>query len=792
MEMESEKIILKVFWEQPDGEHFGGGMVWDKEGNLLLSIGCDSAPTQYAPYAFNNPGGRGEDGGRTAGNTNDLRGTIIRIKPTSEGDYTIPTGNLFDPGTAKTRPEIYVMGNRNPWRLTIDDQTGYLHWGEVGPDAGVDNPELGPMGYDEFNVAKSAGNFGWPYLIGYNLPYSSYDYVQKKYGAKQDSDAPQNTSPNNTGLTLLPPGKPALIAYPYQVSDEWPVLSSAARSAVGGPIFRKTNFAGSLRPWPDYYEGKWLITDYVRNWIMVVDMDTEREKVISIDQLLPSEMFNHKQPLDMDFGPSGDLYLVEYGVAGQGKISKYVYNSGNRRPVANATVDRDSGQLPLALSVSGSNSYDPDGDALTFLWTVQNTLGSSSEIYSEINPKFTLHEPGKYQILLQVSDAAGETSSDTLYVVAGNTRPKVKISIVSGNKSFFFSDQGIQYKVDLFDEDKTYDSGSLSVTAEYIPSGLTSKEVKSLLSQPQASVDFPVRFLKARQLLQQYNCMSCHKEETELVGPSYTDVALRYHKNPSVYDVLEKSIKEGSTGKWGDNHMPPHTMVTKAESLQLIEYILSLNSKKTGLEKLRGAGTFFLKPFPFRGEVSRLSGFYRFSYEPGAYLLRAQYTDRGGNQVSGLELSGEDHVLLRYPLLTPESADYFSESGISYTPSTNDPGFILTGKGGFIGYRQLDLSHVSKIEVGVLTRFWHWSHFVGGTVEMRIGSPDGELIGSVDVIAPETLPGEGPFFGEAAGKPVSFDVSGFQGEYDLYLIIKNPSAKETNALMILTGLEFLR
>ena len=75
-----------------------------------------------------------------------------------------------------TRPEIYVMGNRNPWRVSIDNKNGYLYWGEVGPDAATDST-YGPRGYDEFNQARKAGNFGWPYFIGDNMAYAKYNYA---------------------------------------------------------------------------------------------------------------------------------------------------------------------------------------------------------------------------------------------------------------------------------------------------------------------------------------------------------------------------------------------------------------------------------------------------------------------------------------------------------------------------------------------------------------------------------------------------------------------------------------
>jgi cytochrome c len=169
------------------------------------------------------PGFENSDDQRAPGNTNDLRGKILRIHPEDDGSYTIPEGNLFPKGTPKTRPEIYTMGHRNPWRISIDSKTGYVYWGEVGPDASVDT-KRGPRGYDEFNQAKGPGFFGWPYFIGDNKPYTAYNYADSTYGASFDPAHPLNKSPNNTGLAELPPAQPAMIWYPYGLSEEFPLL----------------------------------------------------------------------------------------------------------------------------------------------------------------------------------------------------------------------------------------------------------------------------------------------------------------------------------------------------------------------------------------------------------------------------------------------------------------------------------------------------------------------------------------------------------------------------------------
>lgn len=799
LDIANEKIILTVPWEQPDGHHFGGGMVWDREGNLYLSIGADSHPTQYSPLPFENEGGRGEDEARTAGNTNDLRGTIIRIKPNAEGTYSIPEGNLFEQGTPNTLPEIYIMGNRNPWRLSIDSKTQYLHWGEVGPDAGVDSEEFGPMGYDEFNVAKNAGNFGWPYFIGYNRAYNSYDYKTGEYGTPYKPDSSYNDSPNNTGLKLLPHAIPALIAYPYQVSEEWPILGSAARSAVGGPIFRKNDFSNKAeRVFPDYFEGKWFITDYVRNWIMVVDMDEHRSKVLSIERFLPSGMLSHSQPLDMDFSPNGDLYLIEYGIGGQGKISRIEYNAGNRAPMAKATSSAMDGQIPLDLKLSAEGSHDPDGDLLTYKWTIHEMDGGINQTFDVAIPTLSLDKPGRYKIKLEVSDTKGLSSMDSFQIIAGNSKPKVKFQIFEGNQSFYFPDHEIQYQVTVEDkEDGNLSNGNInkkevSVTAQYIPSGMKYVQLELLEKEGNLNPGTKLRHLNAKALVQKSNCLSCHLEDRVLVGPSFQDIAKRYKEDSKAFETLSKSIAEGGSGKWGDSPMPPQPMLNPAEISQIIDYILEINSQDDAEINLGTSGLFKTKAYNKKGRGGRLDSFFRTPLEMGSYVFLASYTDKGSKEKENLNLTGKDYHLLRYPVLAPEDADIFSQAGISFTPSTNDPGFIFTGNGGYIGFKEIDLTGINQVKIGAPNRFWHWSHFVGATIELRSGSPEGQIIGEAFTVPPAPKGDKGPFFGEAMGAPAIFDISNADGVQDIYILVKNNQAKESDALLMMTGIEFIK
>src|SRR5688500_13217361 len=199
----SAKVLLEIPVERENTSHTGGGTAWDRDGNLYLTVGNNTGNGLLA-QTDERPGRENFDDQRGASNTNDLRGKILRIHPEPDGTYTIPKGNLFPEGTAKTRAEIYTMGHRNVWRVFVDSKTGWLYWGEIGPDQDQDT-ETGPRGYDEHNQAKGPGFFGWPYFVADNQVVPKFDYINQRVGVKLDPQKPVNTSPNNTGLRELPP-----------------------------------------------------------------------------------------------------------------------------------------------------------------------------------------------------------------------------------------------------------------------------------------------------------------------------------------------------------------------------------------------------------------------------------------------------------------------------------------------------------------------------------------------------------------------------------------------------------
>ncbi|MGB1816535.1 MAG: PQQ-dependent sugar dehydrogenase, partial [Rubripirellula sp.] len=199
LDMASEKILFKYEEQRLQCCHHAGSLEFGPDGCLFIGTGDNTNPFNdsqgYAPIDQRKDR-EPWDAQRTSGNTRNYNGKILRIRPEQDGTYSIPEGNLFPADGSVGYPEIYVMGCRNPWRINVDQETGYLYWGDVGPDAGSDGPR-GPRGYDEINQARVAGNFGWPYFIGDNYPYGIVDFATGKIAPPLDPARPINQSVNN-------------------------------------------------------------------------------------------------------------------------------------------------------------------------------------------------------------------------------------------------------------------------------------------------------------------------------------------------------------------------------------------------------------------------------------------------------------------------------------------------------------------------------------------------------------------------------------------------------------------
>jgi glucose/arabinose dehydrogenase/PKD repeat protein len=470
LDLASEQVILKVPADRGICCHVGGDIDFDAQGNLYLSTGDDTNPfasENYTPIDERPDRNPAYDAQRTAANTNDLRGKLLRIHVEPDGSYTIPPGNLFAPGTEKTRPEIYAMGFRNPFRFSVDKRTGWVHVGEYGPDAPTALPTRGPGGIVEFNQIRAAGNYGWPYCVGPNLAYRDYDFATAQSGPAFDCDAPVNDSPRNTGLRELPPAQPAWIhydggsvTYNGRTTDEF---GNGGEAPMGGPVYDFDPALQSETKLPAFFDRHFFAGDWTRGWIKDIAIDAEGRPTAIHPFFDSMTMF---APMDMQFGPDGSLYVMDYGsgsysgASADSAVYKINHVEGSRSPVAESSAAPTSGRAPLSVRFDAAGSRDPDGDAISYSWDFDGDGGEDSSAPAVTH---VYDQDGTYTARLTVTDTAGKTGTASETIVVGNTQPTVEIELPENGAIFDYGER-IDFRVKVTDpEDGEIDCAKVRV-----------------------------------------------------------------------------------------------------------------------------------------------------------------------------------------------------------------------------------------------------------------------------------------------------------------------------------------
>ena len=331
LDFDSEQQILEVPVSRGICCHVGGKIDFDSQGNLYLSTGDDTNPFEsggYSPIDERDTRNPAFDAQRTSANTNDLRGKILRIRVTTGGDYSVPSGNLFRPGQANTRPEIYAMGFRNPFRMSVDKKSDNVYVGDYSPDADEADPARGPAGYGRWMLVDRPGNYGWPYCMTRSLGYTDYDFGTEESGDEFNCLTPRNESPNNTGRRNLPDMVNPDVWYSYPTeedpdgSDElFPELfqerGGDGIGPMGGPAY---DFRGSNRSetkWPRVFDGHPLFYEWTRDYVKVFELNEPNgDRLEQIHNLFSGAQGSSlilDNPMDMEFGPDGAMYTLEYG-----------------------------------------------------------------------------------------------------------------------------------------------------------------------------------------------------------------------------------------------------------------------------------------------------------------------------------------------------------------------------------------------------------------------------------------------------------------------------------------------
>lgn len=153
--IEGSTVIYRATPAYDGNLHFGGRILFDKDGNLFISTG-ERSDRVTRPQAQDLKSGLGK---------------VIHI--TTDGKPA--PGNPFL-NDQNARPEIYSYGHRNVQGLAFHPATGDL-W----------ENEFGPRGGDELNRIQAGKNYGWP-TITYGIEYSGEkvgDALTQKEGLEQ-------------------------------------------------------------------------------------------------------------------------------------------------------------------------------------------------------------------------------------------------------------------------------------------------------------------------------------------------------------------------------------------------------------------------------------------------------------------------------------------------------------------------------------------------------------------------------------------------------------------------------
>jgi cytochrome c len=743
LDLASEKKLLDYKIDVAGAIHMGGGLAMDGRGNLYVGVGDNCPPIPEVPIDLR-PGKEISDAFRSAGNSRDLRGKVLRIHPEPDGTYTIPQDNLWPDGK-DGRPETFAMGCRNPFRLSVDPKTHWLYFGDVGPNV---EPQTGimPEGYDEVNQARRAGNYGWPFCTGPNEPFTQYDFATKKVGPPWDLKNLVNPSPNNTGLKKLPPPIPAFIWYATGPSKEFPELGSGGRSAMVGPVYYDdASLKSDVKLPVGRYDRTLFFFDWMRNWIKAVHMDKDY-RIARIEPFLPRMAF--RKPIDIRTGPEGALYIAEYGDRWgdnhDAQIVRIVYRRGNRPPVAIAEAHPRAGKHPLTVTLDGRKSFDKDkGDTLSYAWKLpggQVTAGSAP------TAKTTFDKPGVYDVLLTVTDSHGAASMTKVQVAVGNAPPRVRF-FTPGNGEFFDWDQPIEYKVVVEDDEDG------STTAGTIPADRVSVQAAFLPRRDAGEGD---NVHPGLALMRKTTCFACHAAGDQSKGPPYALVAQKYQKDAAARERLAKKVITGGAGAWGAYPMPPHPQHTPEQTRLMVDWIMTLTAGHQ------------IPPTP--GTEGGFTALHKpdLASDHGVYVLTARYTDQGA--AGAAPLTGEAVCVLHSRIKKAAFADLLHHVEVVHELEGKDP--IYTGMmarfapNGYVRFDQMNLAGIERVDF-----FAGSAEGARGDFVIHADSPSGPVVAQVSV---EDKPGY---------RVIPSPVKDPGGVHDLYVVAEGASGKGALSLL---------
>lgn len=401
-----EKALIPEEWCQQFSSHSIGDLRFGSEGALYVSGGDGASFGSTPDYGElgepPNPCDDPEEAGgslraqdlitpETLEDPTGLDGTIIRIDPeTGEG---WPTNPLAGSASANER-RIVAAGFRNPFRFTLDPETGEMYVGNVGSS---EYEEI-----DRFDPTGALYNSGWPCYEGDN---PQYQFVKLELPiCEQLYEEPERVSPPlfyYSHRSAIAPG------------DECPY---AAGSAIAGPAF----YEGE--EFPKKYRGALFFADAVRGCFYVMPKGEDGrpdpdliETFMTGGSLYPG--------VDIEEGPDESLYYVSLFGEGfsNGAVHRITYALG--APAAKLSADSQySQEVEHEFQLDASESSDPSEEPLKFDWDLDGN-GSFEVEGGEATQSVKYTQAKNVVVAVKVTDEEGLSNVAKLTLYPGDTPP---------------------------------------------------------------------------------------------------------------------------------------------------------------------------------------------------------------------------------------------------------------------------------------------------------------------------------------------------------------------------------
>ena len=152
---------------------------------------------------------------------------------------------------------------------------------------------------------------------------------------------------------------------------------------MGGPRYHFDANLASPRKFPAFYDDKWFIAEWNNGWIKTADLNSTGAMTAVQNFALGT---GYKRPMDLDFGPDGALYVIEWGSGFNGDnadsgVYRIDYISGEKAPIAHGDGHADRRPRAADGPVLQRRLLGPREHPLTYAWdfdcdgTVDSTAG---------------------------------------------------------------------------------------------------------------------------------------------------------------------------------------------------------------------------------------------------------------------------------------------------------------------------------------------------------------------------------------------------------------------------------